>query len=353
MAERYKVSELRNLATAILRAAGLKDEPARAVAAGLVEADLYGHSTHGLALLADYVAEIDRGVMQTTGRPTIVSDQGAVACWDAGRLPGIWTTALAVEAAAGKAKAFGIGAVAVRRSHHIGCLAAFLEEPARNGFVVIIMCSDPSDGHVAPFGGITPVLTPNPIAAGIPGQRAPILIDISTSITTAAMCGRAKAAGQRLPGAWMLDAAGRISDDPAILETGGSILPIGGVDHGHKGFALSLLIEALTQGLSGHGRVDAPKDWGASVLVLAFAPSAFSSREVFCRQVEGIADACKAAAPIPDGGGVRLPGEQALAKKKAAERRGVELDPRTATQLTELAARFGMAMAGGHSVNPP
>ena len=129
------------------------------------------------------------------------------------------------------------------------------------------------------------------------------------------------------------------------LETGGSILPIGGLDHGHKGFALSLLIEALTQGLSGHGRVDAPKDWGASVLVLALAPSAFGSSEAFCRQVEGIADACKAAAPIPDGDGVRLPGEQALARKQEAERRGVELDPRIATQLTELAARFGIAMA--------
>jgi L-lactate dehydrogenase len=195
-------------------------------------------------------------------------------------------------------------------------------------------------------------LTPNPIAAGIPRHPDPLLIDISTSITTAAMCGRTKAAGQRLPGAWMLDAAGRISDDPGTLETGGSILPIGGLDHGHKGFALSLLIESLTQGLSGHGRVDAPKDWGASVLVLAFAPSAFGSIEAFCRQVEGISDACKAAAPIPGRDGVRLPGEQALAKKKEAERHGVELAPRIASRLKELAARYEVAMAPELSVSP-
>jgi L-lactate dehydrogenase len=349
MAERYSVSELRSLAASILRAAGLQEDAARAVAAGLVEADLYGHSTHGLALLADYVAEIDQGVMRTAGPPAIVSELGAVACWDAGRLPGIWTTALAVEAATGKARALGIGAVAVRRSHHIGCLASFLEAPARNGFVVIVMCSDPSDAHVAPFGGITPVLTPNPIAAGIPAQPDPILIDISTSITTAAMCGRTKAAGQRLPGAWMLDAAGRVSDDPGTLETGGSILPIGGIDHGHKGFALSLLIEALTQGLSGHGRVDAPKEWGASVLVLAMEPSAFGPAAAFRRQVEAIGNACMAAAPIPGRDGVRLPGEQALARKRAAERRGLQLEPRIASRLTELAAHFGIPMARGHS----
>ena len=352
MAERYTVSDLRSLAASILRAAGLQDEAALSVATGLVEADLYGRTTHGLAVLPDYVVEIDHGVMKARGRPVIISDLGAVACWDAARLPGIWTTALAVEAAIGKAKAVGVGAVAVRRSHHIGCLASFLEKPARDGFVIVVMCSDPSDAHVAPFGGITPVLTPNPIAAGIPRHPDPLLIDISTSITTAAMCGRTKAAGQRLPGAWMLDAAGRISDDPGSLEAGGSILPIGGLDHGHKGFALSLLIESLTQGLSGHGRMDAPKDWGASVLILAFAPSAFNSTQVFCRQVEGITDACKAADPIPDGDGVRLPGEQALAKKREGEHHGLELDPQTATRLTELATRFGVAMARGRSFDP-
>src|ERR687892_1272636 len=135
MAERYPISELRSLAASVLRAAGLQDEAALTVASGLVEADLYGHTSHGLALLPDYVAEIDQGVMKTSGQPAIVSDLGAVACWDAGRLPGIWTTALAVEAATGKARDLGVGAIAVRRSHHIGCLASFLEKPARDGFV--------------------------------------------------------------------------------------------------------------------------------------------------------------------------------------------------------------------------
>jgi LDH2 family malate/lactate/ureidoglycolate dehydrogenase len=131
----------------------------------------------------------------------------------------------------------------------------------------------------------------------------------------------------------------------------GSILPIGGLDHGHKGFALSLLIESLTQGLSGHGRADVPKAWGASVLVLAFAPSIFGSAEAFYRQVEWISSACKTAAPIPGGDGVRLPGEQALSRKREADRNGIELDPRVAIQLTDLAARFGVSMARRFSRN--
>ena len=89
--------------------------------------------------------------MTTSGRPEVRSPtRGAAATWDARRLPGVWTTMLAVDEAVRRATAHGIGAVALRRSHHIGCLAAYLEAPARAGHVVIVFSSDPSDAHVAP-----------------------------------------------------------------------------------------------------------------------------------------------------------------------------------------------------------
>ena len=68
------------------------------------------------------------------------------------------------------------------------------------------------------------------------------------------MCGWTIAAGGRLPGRWVMDKDGVETDDPSVTHAGGSILPIGGVDHGHKGYALGLLVEALTQGLGGYGR---------------------------------------------------------------------------------------------------
>src|SRR5215207_4464346 len=166
MTDRYDPQELRDFATAVLGQAGVATEAARAVAEGLVEGDLYGHATHGLALLPDYIEEIERGTMETKGRPEVVGETPAAALWDARRLPGVWTTRLAVEEASRRAASFGLGAVSVRRSHHIACLAAYLEAPAREGRVILLFSSDPSDAHVAPFGGTTPVMTPNPIAAG-------------------------------------------------------------------------------------------------------------------------------------------------------------------------------------------
>ena len=69
---------------------------------------------------------------------------------------------------------------------------------------------------------------------------------------------------QKLPGAWVQDADGNGSDDPAVLYTDppGTILPIGGKAYGHKGFGLALMIEALTQGLSGLGRSNPAEGWG-------------------------------------------------------------------------------------------
>src|SRR4051812_26766069 len=128
---KHSSQSLRAFAAAALIKAGMPEEAATATARGLVEADLYGHTTHGLRLLADYVEEIENGTMAVDGRPQTIADHGAVACWDARRLPGLWTTSLAVSEAITRAERFGIGAIALRRSHHIACLAAFLEEPAR------------------------------------------------------------------------------------------------------------------------------------------------------------------------------------------------------------------------------
>ena len=342
MDKRFAYSELLENAAAILVCAGLPDEVARAVASGLLEADLLGHSTHGLALLVDYIEELDGGTMEKSGHPLTVADYGAVSVWDARRLPGVWTTALAVAEAEKRAGQYGLGAVAVRRSHHIACLASFLEAPARRGSLVLVFSSDPSDAHVAPFGGLTPVMTPNPIAAGIPTPADPILIDVSTSITTAAMCGRAIAAGGRLPGRWVMDKDGAATDDPSVIRAGGSILPIGGLDHGHKGYALGLLVEALTQGLGGYGRAEAPTQWGAAVLVLVVSPACFSGGEAFVRETGWLADACRASRTPNDQSRVRLPGEAGLKHKQDALARGVPLQAHIVEKLAALAKRFSL-----------
>lgn len=341
---RFNAAAITAFARDCLTRSGLPHEPADSVARGLVEADLLGHATHGLALLADYVEEIEEKRMAVQGRPAILADKGAVATWDARRLPGIWTTDLAIAEAGKRATQFGLGAVALCRSHHIACLAAFLEKPARDGLVVLVFSSDPGESKVAPAGAVTPVLMPDPIAIGIPGTPDPVLIDISTSITTMALTNRTKREGGRMPGPWLIDSQGRPTDDPRAIDTGGALLPVGGVDHGHKGFGFGLLVEMLTQGLSGYGRVDEPADWGAAVLVLVFDPAAFGGLDPFLRQANFIADACRQAKPVSPDSPVRLPGQAGLGKKRRALKDGVPVNARIGQSLGELSTKLGVAL---------
>ena len=310
----------------------------------LVEADLLGHTTHGLQLAGAYLDATLKGTMAVTGDPGVIADRGAVVTWDGRRLPGVWPTAKALDLGIERAKTYGTSMIVVRRSHHIACLAAYLQSATDQGCMAIIASSDPSEHSVAPFGGKRSVFTPDPIAIGIPTNDNPILIDISASITTNGMTARLKNEGRRFPGQWVMDADGNPSDDPAVVLTDppGTILPIGGVEYGHKGYGLALMIEALTQGLGGFGRADGETDWGASFSVQVFDPEAFGGHEAFTRQTGWIAEACRDTPPRKNGEPVRPPGERALVNKRKALDQGLPLHQGIMDDLTIWADKLGV-----------
>jgi LDH2 family malate/lactate/ureidoglycolate dehydrogenase len=341
---RYRAADLVAYAAALFAAAGCDGDKPASIAEGLVEADLLGHTTHGLQLAPAYLRELESGAMTPRGEPEVVADRGAAVTWDGRRLPGVWLATRAVDLAADRAAAHGLAAVAVRRSHHIGCLAAFLRRATDRGLMVVIASSDPAVAGVAPFGGRKAVLTPDPIAVGIPTDGDPILIDISASITTNGLSDRLRREGKRFPGPWALDAAGRPTDDPAVLfaDPSGTLLPAGGTDHGHKGYGLALLVEALTQGLGGFGRAEAPAGWGASVFVQVIDPAAFAGLDAFRRETGWTAAACRACPPAPGVDAVRLPGQRGLERKRKALAEGIALYPGIMAALAPHAQRLGV-----------
>jgi LDH2 family malate/lactate/ureidoglycolate dehydrogenase len=341
---RYRAEELTDFAAALFAAAGCDGDKPVAVAVGLVEADLLGHTTHGLQLAPVYLADLESGSMTARGSPEVVADRGAAVTWNGRRLPGVWLAAKAVDLAAERAIAHGVATVVIRESHHIGCLAVFLQRATDRGLMVTIASSDPAVASVAPFGGRKAVYTPDPLAVGIPTDGDPILIDISASITTNGMANRLRREGRRFPGPWALDASGVPSDNPEVLfaDPPGTLLPVGGTDHGHKGYGLALIVEALTQGLSGFGRAEKPAKWGASVFVQVIDPAAFGGTDAFTRETGWLAQACRDTPPVPGVDAVRLPGQRALERKRRALAEGVELYPGIMEALVPLAAKYGV-----------
>jgi LDH2 family malate/lactate/ureidoglycolate dehydrogenase len=343
----YPVQALLDFSGDLLLAAGLPRDKARAVAEILVEGDLMGHTTHGLALLDPYLREIEGGTMTHEGEPSVIADAPAAVTWDGRRLPGPWLVLQAMDLAAERAAHCGTGTVVIRRCHHIACLAVYLKRATDQGLLMLLTCSDPNSASVAPFGGLGPVFTPNPIAAGFPaGNEPPVLIDISTSATTNGLTNRLHKEGGKLPAAWVIDGHGKPTDDPAALfnEPKGTILPLGGMDSGHKGYGFSLLVEALTGGLAGHGRADAREGWGATVFLQIIDPRAFGGIDAFNRQMGAVSRQCHASKPAQSGQAVRTPGERGLMLAREQREKGMNLYPSVVPALQPWAQKLKVAL---------
>lgn len=335
--KRFSSQKLIETATALLQRAGMNEKQAFDVAEVLVEADLMGHTTHGLNLLVPYLAEIRGGSMNVTDDFDTISDTSSTAVWDGKYISGVYLTRRGIEEAMVKSATAPVVTYTIRRAHHIGCLAAYMPQIVEAGRIGLLYASDPRAKMVAPFGGVTPVYSPNPIAAGIPGgTNGPIIVDVSTSATAAGTVGRAKKRGESLSGKWLLTTEGTVTDDPNALDAeGSSILPLGGDDTGYKGYALALIVEALTSGLGGFGRKDEPTNWGTSVFLQIIDPDGFSGRGALEAEMGRLTDACRSAKPRTSGTPVRIPGDRALALKAEQLERGIALPGEIVAALEE------------------
>jgi len=340
----YAAPALVDFADALLSRAGLAPEMARSVARTLVDGDLLGHDTHGLALLAGYVKEVEAGTMRREGAPLVISDKPAAVLWDGQRLPGPWLVHQGIDLLLPRARQLGSATLVIRRSHHIACLAVYMMRALEEGMLCLLACSDPNSASVAPYGGTQAVFTPNPLALGFPLSKGGVMVDVSASITTNGMSNRKRAAGEKFDADRLIDAQGRPGRDPQLLfdDPPGTLLPVGGLDHGHKGYGLALLVESLTGGLAGHGRADPKEGWGATVYLTLHDLDAFGGKEAFLRQMDHLADACRANRPIDPARPVRLPGEAGLKRRTQQSGDGVRLHPSIALALAPLGDRFGL-----------
>ena len=341
---RYLHADLVAFADALLQAAGLAPEIARVMAMRIVDADLHGHDTHGVALLPRYLRELTSGLMATGGTIRTLSDRGASLLWDACLLPGHWVMEQAMATAIARAKQHGSATLAVRRSHHLGALQVYLPTATQAGCLCIIWAADTQDRTVAPFGGLDPVLSSEPIAFGIPTSGEPILIDTTTSLSSNAEVKRAKARGERMRGPVLLDAEGRATDDPQVFggEPPGTILPLGGLSHGYKGYALALAVSTMALALPGWGRMTGEKTQGFVLQMLD--PEAFGGREAFVRETDWMVATSRRARTPRGGPPVRLPGDGARAYARRGMAEGIPVAADVVETIAPWAEKLAVAL---------
>jgi LDH2 family malate/lactate/ureidoglycolate dehydrogenase len=330
---------LRRLARLILEGVGTPADCAQLVGDSLVDANLAGHDSHGVLLLAGYVRAARAGDVQTAARPSVAGRRGATA-----RIDGAWgwgqpTMRLATEAAIERGRELGIGVAIAERCWHIGRVAPYVEAVARAGLVGIAMAN--TLPFVAPFGGRSRVLGSNPFAWGIP--RGPGQEPLSFDIATAAIAGNkvavARSMGELVPPGFLIDADGRPSQDPEALDAGGALLTFGG----HKGYGLSVLAQVLGRALVGIDATGYDGPRGANgALIVALDPTAFLPLAAFTREVDAQCDLIKASLPADGVETVLLPGEPELASRARREREGIPLPDRVWDDLQALATEVGV-----------
>src|SRR6516164_4538376 len=137
-ANRIDPKRLLDFATAVYVAAGMSEADAHLCADTLVQADLWGHQSHGVMRLSWYAARLKAGVCDPKAQPQLAVDAGAHAVLDGRDGMGQVLTARAAQEAIKRAKAHGIAAVGIRNSNHFGTALYFTLLAARQGCVAFL-----------------------------------------------------------------------------------------------------------------------------------------------------------------------------------------------------------------------
>ena len=336
-------SLLKDFATRIFIAAGVREEHAAVIADSLVFAELRGTSSHGVARIPIYVKRIKKGLIDVNANPHIVKDGIATALIDArngiGQVVGLHAMQLAIQ----KAKAVGIGSVVVRNSNHYGAAAYFSLMAVEAGMIGFTTTN--ANPTMAPWGSSTAFFGTNPISVAIPCSPRPIVLDMATSTVARGKIILAARKGLKIPLGWGLTKTGKPTQDPnEALQ--GTLAPLGGA----KGSALAMVVDVLSGVLSGglFGRdigalyTEFERPQGVGHFFQALPVECFGSLEEFIARMSRMAGEIKALEKAEGFEEIFLPGEIEARCQEERLRDGIPLDEVTVHELMEVALELGV-----------
>jgi LDH2 family malate/lactate/ureidoglycolate dehydrogenase len=333
--------------TEVLTAKGLPRASARDIARGIVETEAFGVTTHGLVQLSHLEGQLGDEI-DPKAEPLVVKEHPASVLIDGNRACGQLAMKLARELAAKKARACGVAMAAVRNSYWIGALGIYLLPLAREGLFAQLWAQSSNCKDCAPVGGIDARFSTNPVALAFPTGGDPMLADFSTAAVAMGKVGRMVRLGEKAEEPIFRDAQGNLSDDPAVVRRGGSILFLGGTLLGHKGYALSLWSEALTAMAAGSANnPEAPTRQSFNLTVID--PEAFGGHAYYDAEMARFIAHVKSSRRLPGVDAIRLPGERGSKTLRQAEREGVPVDDATWKTLFALAKKHRLERFLGSS----
>jgi len=326
--------DLREFTRSAFTKVGVKEAHAEIVADHLVQANLRGVDSHGVARIPYYIKGIELREVNTTPKIRTVVDKKATALVDGdfalGQVVGKYATELAVK----KAAEFGIGVVGVKRTSHVGMLAYYGMMIAEKMMIGQVYTNSPV--FMAAWGGKKPIFGTNPLCMTFPynGKRGPIVLDMATSESAAFKIMSAASRGENIPEGCALDKHGNPTRNPReALE--GALLPFGG----YKGYGLAVAVELLSSVLMG-------AEWSSKVKVAfhteggqyvqALDVSHFRPFEEYLRDLEEVVRGIKTSGKGEAEDEIYLPGEKEAIISAERSIHGIPIDDNLKKELTKV-----------------
>lgn len=341
--------------TQILEKVGFSAEDAKAAADVLIEADLRGIDSHGVARLDGYVNLVKAGRLNPSPNLKIVSEAMSAATVDADKAVGLVSGQFAMNLAIEKAKKTGIGMVTVKNSNHFGIGYFHTRLALNEGMIGISMTN--ASAFVAPAYGLDRMLGTNPMCYAFPGKNGDhVVADLATSAAANGKLEIAERLGKQVPEGWVMHSDGTPSTNPAELKHGGLMLPLGSFEKlgFHKGYALASVVDIFCGVLSGanFGPFVPPfpayaplpeKQVGEGIghCFMAIRVDAFRPEDEYYQAIETWKETFRKSKAV-EGHRVQVPGEPEFRFEQERRNGGIPLVTSVVEKLNKLAAEFSV-----------
>lgn len=346
---RHSPRELRRAAYEWLVATGSSAEEAGIVADHLVNANLRGHDSHGVGMIALYSDLIADGRLQPNTAPRLLKDGGSILQFSGDRGYGQRIGYEATNAAIARAKENGICMYTIANTCHLGRIGTYGEQCADAGMVSIHFVNVT---HyiplVAPWGGSDARFGTNPFCCAIPktDQHQRFILDFATSIVAMGKTRVAYLAKKNFPIPVMVDSKGQPTTDPKVMweDPKGALLPMGL----YKGAGLCFACELLA-GLLSTGGTNSPELVDRDGTIMNNMTSFVINPEALCdltwmkREMDSMIEYVKASPEAdPVGNPILCPGEIEMQRTKERTEKGVEISDGEWAAILRTCAKAGV-----------
>ena len=356
MLERFKVPEkdqvlvkeapLRRTVTQIFEKLGVSAEDAADAADVLTMADVRGVETHGVSnMLRAYVRDYKAGKLDPKPGWKIERQSPATAVIDAERRLGIIMGPKAMRLAIDKAKAVGVGVVAVHNSGHFGAIGHYAMQAAQQDMVGV--CFTGAGLSVVPTFASKPMLGTNPIAIAAPArQEAPMLFDAATSAIAGNKIRLAIRVGSPLLPSWITDKEGTpiMEEKPVFDRDDFFQAPLGGTREqgSHKGYGFAMMAEVLSTVLAGALPTMLLPGSGSKNHFAAYDIKAFTDLDKFKDTMDQMLKTLRTAKPAPDQERVLYPGLLEAEELEHRRAHGIPLHKEVIQWFDECTTEMGL-----------